>query len=247
MNLSKFAQPGGPPSMGLFYLSTNKYPESPGVREALGPCCAARQLSGFSFWRIAMSEIPKGLCQCGCGGETKLARQSDKNKGWIKGQPLKFIAGHYHFGKGPLSVLWKGGRTDNHGYVMVFAPDHPRATKIGYVGEPYLIVEKILGKLLPLSAVIHHVNHDKSDNSPENFVVCQDQTYHNLLHSREKALKECGYVNWRKCSFCKQYDDPLNLVNGGNRNMCHKSCKTQYDKERYQLKKNKNLEDIRHG
>lgn len=40
------------------------------------------------------STIPIGLCQCGCGQKTNLARQTDRAKGWVKGQPLKFLLGH---------------------------------------------------------------------------------------------------------------------------------------------------------
>lgn len=34
------------------------------------------------------------LCECGCGQPTKLASKTAKNRGWIKGQPLRFINGH---------------------------------------------------------------------------------------------------------------------------------------------------------
>lgn len=36
-----------------------------------------------------------GLCKCGCGQKTNLARCDDKNKRWIKGEPIAFIAGHH--------------------------------------------------------------------------------------------------------------------------------------------------------
>lgn len=35
-----------------------------------------------------------GLCHCGCGLTTPLAWRSRKEKGWIKGEPLRYIAGH---------------------------------------------------------------------------------------------------------------------------------------------------------
>lgn len=34
------------------------------------------------------------LCECGCGQETKLASKTAKSRGWVKGQPLRFINGH---------------------------------------------------------------------------------------------------------------------------------------------------------
>lgn len=39
------------------------------------------------------------LCLCGCGQETKLASRSQKSKGWVKGEPLKYIYGHNNKGK----------------------------------------------------------------------------------------------------------------------------------------------------
>lgn len=37
---------------------------------------------------------PIGLCQCRCGGRTKLAKSTDRKKGRIKGKPLRFLPGH---------------------------------------------------------------------------------------------------------------------------------------------------------
>jgi len=34
------------------------------------------------------------LCACGCGKETRLARQTSTKVGWVKGQPLRYICGH---------------------------------------------------------------------------------------------------------------------------------------------------------
>lgn len=39
-------------------------------------------------------EIPKGFCLCGCGQKTAIAERTDKRKGWVKGEPKRFIAGH---------------------------------------------------------------------------------------------------------------------------------------------------------
>lgn len=40
-------------------------------------------------------EIPKGLCQCGCGEKTGIASQTDRKRGWIKGEPLLFVKHHH--------------------------------------------------------------------------------------------------------------------------------------------------------
>jgi hypothetical protein len=38
-------------------------------------------------------------CECGCGGTAPIARQTDRRKGWTKGQPVRFIQGHGGRGK----------------------------------------------------------------------------------------------------------------------------------------------------
>ena len=35
-----------------------------------------------------------GLCECGCGEETRIAPQTCTSKGWIRGEPLRFKRGH---------------------------------------------------------------------------------------------------------------------------------------------------------
>jgi hypothetical protein len=34
------------------------------------------------------------LCECGCGGEVRIAPKTAKMYGWVKGQPMRFIKGH---------------------------------------------------------------------------------------------------------------------------------------------------------
>lgn len=37
-----------------------------------------------------------GFCQCGCGKKTDIATRNRASRGWIKGKPKRFIAGHYN-------------------------------------------------------------------------------------------------------------------------------------------------------
>lgn len=39
---------------------------------------------------------PNGYCHCGCGQKTKIATKTRTEAGWIKGQPLRYIDGHYN-------------------------------------------------------------------------------------------------------------------------------------------------------
>lgn len=134
------------------------------------------------------------------------------------------------FQKGKKCSHWKGGkRLDKKGYVMIYMPNHLRAS-YGYVREHILIAEKALGKPLSPGTQIHH--HGAKDDNTK-IVICENQEYHSLLHLRTRALKACGHVSWRKCTFCKQYDDLANLIIFSGCAAYHKKCKSIYDKKRY--------------
>jgi len=172
--------------------------------------------------------IPLGFCACGCGGKTTVAKYNCKRYRWIKGIPKKFISTHNNKNKnGCHNLNWRGGTVNHEGYKDNYQPNHPRADKKGYVPEQVLVCEKALGKYLPNKAIPHHVNGKRDDNLPSNLVVCQDVVYHNLLHQRQRAFESCGHASWRKCVFCKKYDDPVNL-SGNNRRSYHKKCAKLY-------------------
>lgn len=40
------------------------------------------------------NDIPYGYCQCGCGQKTSIAPHNRAARGWIKGEPLRFLPGH---------------------------------------------------------------------------------------------------------------------------------------------------------
>lgn len=122
---------------------------------------------------------------------------------------------------------WKGGKTIDRGYTFIWNPVHPRANNKGYVREHFLIAEKILGKFLLSSRRIHHFPSKKYNQ----LVICENHAYHHLLHNRYLALRECGNVHYRKCCFCKKWDDPDNLYIYKNIHQAnHRSCKREYDR-----------------
>jgi hypothetical protein len=164
-----------------------------------------------------MSEINNGYCWCGCGQQSVINTENDSSKGWIKGQPRKYIKGHRK----------TTPKINDRGYRYVYEPNHKRANNTGYIREHILVAEKAVGKSLPIHSVIHHVG-DKLDNN--NIVVCENQAYHDLIHQRERAYKACKHPTWRKCNYCKQWDDPNNLHIHSTSAANHKACKAQYDK-----------------
>jgi hypothetical protein len=117
---------------------------------------------------------------------------------------------------------------------------------LGKKPEHIVLAEKALGKKLPVGAQVHHVDYNRSNNGPFNLVVCPNQEYHYLLHVRTDAMLACGNPNFRKCRFCGQYDDPVNLrfTPDGNRatpRAFHTKCSQEKQRARRALSKGINV------
>lgn len=85
---------------------------------------------------------------------------------------------------------WKGGRKlDKHGYVLIFAPLHPRASYTGYVSEHRLVMEALLGRYLTAAEVVDHGDDHPRHNWPGNLKVYPTNADHlrATLSGREKA------------------------------------------------------------
>lgn len=125
------------------------------------------------------------LCQCGCGLPAPISPDNDASEGRVKGQPMRFRKGH-------RPALRSKYRVRRH-------------TGGGVKAVHILIAEKALGRRLPATAQVHHVDEDTRNNDNSNLVICESDSYHKFLHARTRVVKAGGNPNTQRiCDHCHQ-------------------------------------------
>ena len=121
---------------------------------------------GLSMSKESVISKDKRFCECGCGGVV-ISKWGHKSR-YIFGHSSlgRFKKGH---NRGPLHLWWKGGRSKHTaGYIVLSGYfDHPRNHN-GRILEHIIVYEQYHKCCLLRWSNIHHINHDKTDNSPEN-------------------------------------------------------------------------------
>lgn len=167
------------------------------------------------------------LCECGCGGRTRIAPKTQGDRGYVAGEPFRFLP--YH-GTRVKTITGYRSRTPVSGGRDVVLHR--------------LMAERALGKPLPKGAVVHHADGSKSEKST--LVICQDQTYHNLLHQRMRVKAKGGNPNTDKiCGACKCAKNKSEFYtcvarNDGLHDRC-RECEKRLVLERYRRNKRANV------
>lgn len=80
---------------------------------------------------------------------------------------------------GDKNPAWTGGRQQTkRGCWLVLQPDHPHANRHGYCWEHRLVMERMIGRLLLRTEVVHHRDGDPSNNDPKNLQLFQSNAEH---------------------------------------------------------------------
>ena len=115
---------------------------------------------------------------------------------------------HYLYATGEYGP---GRYKDAKGYISVHVGNKT-------IREHRLVAEKALGKPLPPNAQVHHIDGDRTNNSPDNLVICQDTAYHKLLHRNQEIVNAGGAPGEHLiCGSCKKLL-PLDSFNRVKRN-----------------------------
>jgi hypothetical protein len=53
-----------------------------------------RTREAYRHWWAENVPVPYGFCWCGCNEKTRIAARNSPDRGWIEGEPIRFVRGH---------------------------------------------------------------------------------------------------------------------------------------------------------
>ncbi len=126
--------------------------------------------------------------------------------------------------------MWKIRKVVKKGkYLYAVVPEHPTATKYGYVLLHRVVVENFLERLLIPGEVVHHKDGNGHNNDICNLEVT-DPTRHAILHNAT-GRKFCSV----KCPACglvfERVHSQTHLSKGGKFTACSQVCRGKFSSE----------------
>jgi len=128
-----------------------------------------------------------------------------------------------------IKKRWGVGRMQKGGYEHIKMPNHPLATKSGYVMEHRLVMEKHLGRHLYPNERVHHLNGNRLDNRLENLVVIS-QRQHVRSHKGSPHVKWelLENVRWLKKQYYDLNKSPTQISK--DLGCCHQAVRNALDR-----------------
>lgn len=111
-------------------------------------------------------------------------KQGLRAKGRKLSEEVKKKLSESHF-RGGIGA--KKRRSD--GYISVYFPDHPKASKDHMIMEHVLVMECYIGRWLNEDECVHHINHKRDDNRLCNLRL-MTKSEHMSMHMKER-FKKC--------------------------------------------------------
>jgi len=149
------------------------------------------------------------LCECGCGKLAPIAPFSNKRRGWVKGEPLRFIRGHNRV---PNRYRFTAKDSANGGKLGYrYTTEHKdsiRAAKLarGFKGPTFGKKQSMATKAMRRTIAIdgNHALHfpNRTDEESANWKGGKEQ------YQKQRALKRDDYT----CQVCGLRDPEIALV-----------------------------------
>lgn len=78
---------------------------------------------------------------------------------------------------------------DSRGYVIIYLPGHSEASASGWAFEHRVVVSSLLGRPLREQEIVHHLDGDRANNSPNNLFLTDRHDHFRLFHTPPRRRK----------------------------------------------------------
>lgn len=144
-------------------------------------------------------------CQCGCGNVLSGNTRKGPRR-YVSGHNLRILKKTPAHCKAIAEAQRQAWKTKRHrlpigikhvnaqGYIIIKVV----AGKGRWIGEHILIMEKLIGRKLRQREIVHHIDGDKKNNTPNNLYLCKNRSHHGTIHSSQnttlRKLLKAGVV-----------------------------------------------------